>query len=237
MLRGVRWLGLVGMLLASNVTLAQEAANVSRISVTGRGEVAAIPDSTVLTFAVLARHENAAEAQAQVNRALSRAMTAVCKLGIPAEQLTTTGITLTPVYADRRAEPAAQARIIAYHASNRIEVRLQGTEQVGAVIDAAVKAGANGIDGIAFTLSDDAAQRQEALRQAVLDARAKADAIAAAMGVRLESLEHVVEQGVGVFVPSLSRAMVAEAAATPVSPGQVRVEANVQVVYRIAQGL
>lgn len=235
--RCARWFGLVGILLAANAVFAQQAADVSRISVTGHGEVAALPDSAVLTFAVLARHESAAEAQAQVNTAMDRTTAAVRKLGVPAGQLTTTGIHLAPVYADPRSESGRQGRIVAYQASNRLEVRLEGTGSVGQVIDAAINAGTNTVESLAFTLLDDSQERQEALRRAVLDARAKADAVAAAMGVRLESLEHVVEQGVGVFTPSLSRAMVAEAAMTPVSPGQVRVDANVQVVYRIAQGL
>ncbi len=238
MMRHLRQVGLVvGMLLATTLASAQEAVSVSRISVTGHGEMSAIPDSAVLTFGVLARHENAAQAQAQVNGAMNRATVAVRKLGVPAEQLTTTGINLAPVYPDRRTASGQEGSIIAYHASNRLEVRLEGTDLIGKVIDAAVNAGANSVDGIALTLIDDAQERQEALRRAVLDARAKAEAIAAAMGVRLESVEQVVEQGVGVFTPTLQRTRAAEAATTPVSPGQVRVDANVHVVYRIAQGL
>lgn len=226
---------LMGMLV-TGTAVAQEA-EVSRISVSGHGEVAARPDSARLSFAAVARHENAAEAQAQVNRAMSRAMDAVRKLGVAPEALSTTGISLSPVYPDPRSEAARRGQIIAFQASNRLEVRLEGTARLGEVIDAAVGAGANTVEGVTLTLSDDSRERQEALRRAVVDARAKADAIAAATGVRLDSLEQVVEQGVGVYAPTLQRAMVAEAAGTPVATGQVRVEANVHVVYRIAQGL
>ncbi|MGE0082571.1 MAG: SIMPL domain-containing protein [Thiohalomonadaceae bacterium] len=226
---------LTGMLLAGATALAQQA-EVSRISVSGRGEVTALPDSARLSFAAVARHENAAEAQAQVNRVMTRAMDAVRKLGVDPEALSTTGISLSPVYPDPRTEAGRQGRIVAYHASNQLEVRLDGTALLGKVIDAAVGAGANAVEGVTLTLSDDSQERQEALRRAVIDARAKAEAIAAAMGVRLDSVEQVAEQGVGVYTPTLARAMVAEAA-TPVATGQVRVEANVHVVYRIAQGL
>lgn len=225
---------LTGMLFAGATALAQET-EVSRISVSGRGEVMALPDSARLSFAAVARHENAAEAQTQVSRVMTRALEAVRKLGVAPEALTTTGISLSPVYADPRTDAARQGRIVAYQASNRMEVRLEGTALLGQVIDAAVGAGANTVEGVTLMLSDDSQARQEALRRAVTDARAKAEAIAAAMGVRLESVEQVAEQGVGVYAPTLARAMVAEAA-TPVAAGQVRVEANVHVVYRIAQG-
>ena len=103
--------------------------------------------------------------------------------------------------------------------------------KVGDVIDEGVKAGANQVEELSFQLKDDTAARREALTGASKQARAKADAIAQAMGLRIDGVLEVGEGGVQVMRPrmDLARAGVAamEAAGTPVQPGQVDVRATV----------
>jgi uncharacterized protein YggE len=120
-----------------------------------------------------------------------------------------------------------------------VSVRIDDLAKVGPVIDAGLAAGANNLDGVEFGLRDDGAARASALTEAVRSARGKAEALAAALRVRLVEIVEVAEGGVAISQPQPFRgrvmAMAADAmAATPVSAGQVGVDASVTVRWRIA---
>ncbi len=119
-----------------------------------------------------------------------------------------------------------------------MSVRIDDLAKVGPVIDAGLAAGANNLDGVEFGLRDDGAARAAAFTDAVRSARGKAEALAAALRVRLVEIVEVAEGGVAISQPQPFRgramAMAPEAAATPVSPGQVGVDASVTVRWRIA---
>ncbi len=107
---------------------------------------------------------------------------------------------------------------------------------VGQVIDAALDAGANQLDGVSFGLQDDQAVRQQALRQAIAEARGKADAMADALGVELDAIISVTEDNVFVRQPVMEAARgiaLQVEAPTSVSPGEVSVSASVSIEYRI----
>ncbi len=216
------------------------------LSAMGQGQAAAAPDLAVVRLGAVVQAPAASAAQAQVNEIMQRALTDIAALGVPKEQIRTAGLTLTPVYTDRmrprkQEEPAAPPQIVGYRASNTVETRLEDLTKVGGVIDAGVAAGANQIEGIAFELKQDTEQRKQALQAAVAEARAKAEAIAAGMGVRLDSVREVTEGGVDVIQPRakmarMAPAMMSQDAGAPVEPGQVRVSATVTVQYAISEG-
>lgn len=116
-------------------------------------------------------------------------------------------------------------------------IRAQNVQRVGAVLDAATEAGANTVHGISFISERDQQAREEALRQAVRDARAKADVLAQALGVRLEGVESVYESSGPIILPQQADAAETFVARTqaPVSPGENVIRANVTVRYRLAR--
>ena len=217
------------------------------LTVTGDGESSARPDRAVVRFGAAAQAETASAAQEQVNQVVQAAVEAIRAAGIREEMISTAGISLYPVYSDQvpRPMPAGQhpqrptePRIVAYRASNSVRVVVDDLAKVGDVIDEGVKAGANQIEGLSFELKDDTAARREALTGASKQARAKADAIAHAMALRIDGVFQVTEGGVQIMQPrmELARAGVAamDAAGTPVQPGQVDVRASVTVTYRVS---
>lgn len=220
------------------------------LTITGRGEVAAAPDRAVVRLGAIAQAEQASDAQGRVNEIMNRALADIRALGIPEELIGTTGLSLSPVYSTEGRQPPQpldhgqpkEPRIVGYRASNVIRVELTDLKRVGDVIDRGVAAGANRLEGLSFELRDDSGPRGEALRKAVADARAKAQAIAEAMGVRLDAVSEITEGGVSIL-PSRDQyggtmarlAASAEAAPTPVQPGQVQVEATVTVRYSLGQ--
>ena len=211
------------------------------LTVTGVSESAAAPDRAFVRAGAVVRADSAAAAQDGVNRIVQAALEAVRAAGVEEKQITTTGLSLAPVYgpthADAQGNPVPP-RLVGFEARNTITAELADPSRTGPVIDAMVKSGANEIQGVWFDLRDDTGIRGRALRDAVNNARAKANAIAEAMGTRISGVVEVTEGGAEIVRPmrggAMARGMAAEAvASTPVQPGQVKVNASVTIVYAI----
>ncbi|MFL6264251.1 MAG: SIMPL domain-containing protein [Thermoanaerobaculia bacterium] len=206
------------------------------LTVSGTGQARVAPDEATVRLGVLAQAPTAREAQAQVNRSAQAVLDAIRKAGIPAERIQTTGLSLNPQYAEGRGNQGP--RITGYQASNTVTVQVEDLAKVGPVIDAGLTSGANNLDGVDFGLRNDGAARATALTEAVASARLKAEALARALRVRLVEILEVAEGGVSVSPPPSPfrgrMALAAEALpATPVSAGQVGVEASVTIRWRI----
>lgn len=209
------------------------------LSVQGTGEARVAPDEATVRLGVLAQAPTAQAAMSQANQAANAILAAIRKLGIKAEDIQTSELNLNPVYAnDPQPQRGGEPRISGYQATNVVSVRLTDLEQVGPVVDAGLEAGANRLDGVMFGLRNDAAARSEALTRAAETARAKAETLARALRVRLVGIVEVVEGGVSVFQPlyrggarmAMDSAMSAD---TPVSAGQVGIDANITLRYEI----
>jgi uncharacterized protein YggE len=174
----------------------------------------------------------------EANRSANAILDAIRKLGVKAEDIQTSELNLNPVYANVPQDRGGEPRISGYQATNVVSVRLEKLDLVGPVVDAGLAAGANRLDGVVFGLKNDEAARATALTRAAEAARIKAETLARALRVRLVEIIEVVEGGVSVFTPMYKSgnrmAMEASMAAdTPVSAGQVGVDASVTLRYRI----
>jgi uncharacterized protein len=100
-----------------------------------------------------------------------------------------------------------------------------------------MEAGANVLEGLVFELKEDEKFKEQALSLAVKQARSKAEAIAAALGLEIAAVQEVSEGGISIRFPQMpvARAFAADAE-TRVQPGQVSVEATVTIRYHIAGG-
>lgn len=214
------------------------------ISVSGTGEVRQSPDEAVVRLGVTAQAEDAGAAQAEANRVANAILEAVTALGVEEAQIQTSRLVLDPVYSqpgpeERRGDRPYEPRIVGYRASNVVSVTLDDLARIGPVIDAAVGAGANEVQGVDFRLRDDRSARQRAVAEAVADARGTAEAMARALGVTLGPVLEAREGGAQVLYPQADvrayrqEAMAMAAPPTPVSPGEVEISARVEVTYRI----
>ena len=77
------------------------------LTVSGSGPARVAPDEATVRLGVLAQAPTAREAQDQVNRSASAVLDAIRKLGVPAERIQTTGLSLNPQYAQGRTRPGA----------------------------------------------------------------------------------------------------------------------------------
>lgn len=205
------------------------------LSVQGSGSSRVDPDEATVRLGVLAQAPTAQAAMQQVNQTANAILAAVRKLGVADKEIQTSELNLNPVYAQLSPERGGEPRISGYQASNVVSIRLTKMDAVGPVVDAGLAAGANRLDGVSFGLQNEEPARADALAQAAAAARAKAAALAKALNVRLAGIVEVVEGGVTVFTPMRSARMAMEsmAADTPVSAGQVGVDASLTLRYRI----
>ena len=201
----------------------------------GNASVMAVPDQATVRLGIVRQAAVAQTAQEQANTAAQEILNAVQKAGVSANQIQTARLVLTPVYAPRAPESRDAPRIVAYNATNTISIRLDNLSIVGAVIDAGLKAGANQLEGVVFGLRNDLPSRQQALRQAVEEARSKAQVMAEAARVGLGEVLEVSEGGVSILdhEPVFAGRVMAAAVAPPVSPGEIEVRASVTIRYRI----
>jgi uncharacterized protein YggE len=204
---------------------------VPAIIVTGHGEVRVAPDMAVLRFGTVAEAKEAAEAQERAGKATARAVTALRNAGVPGERIATEGIRLHPIYSQ---SSAGTSRISGYRATHSLKVELHRLEQVGEIIDAVTGAGANQLQSLEFGLQDDSSAEREALGKAAADGRAKAQALARALGVRLSHLIRANEGGASVRPPVPMMEMARAGAASAVQPGELSVEGMVTLEFAVS---
>ena len=208
---------------------------VSSIRVTGDARVTAKPDRVQIEIGVTTRAAQSQEAAAQNARQVDGMLTAVRKVAGPTAVLKTISYSLNPNY--QYHPNGGEPTIDGYTALNVVQVTLDDLGKIGAVIDAATQAGANHVQGIQFTLRDQDAVRAQALREAAQRARAEAEVLAEALGLKVVRVLTVEENSPRVMpVRMFSRAVAANAAATPtpVEAGTLDVTADVTLSVEVS---
>ena len=229
---------LMSLLAAPALAQGPSGETVPSLLVNGNAELEVEPDQAVVRLGVSFQEPEAAAAQRRVNTTAHAILEAVKAVGIAESAIQTSRLDLSPVYDHRPRTEGGPPVVVGYQASNVVTVTLEDLSKVGAVVDAAIKAGANQVEGISFELEDDDAAKQRALGQAIEDAKNKAGAMARALGLSLGPVLEVHESGAFVAPPPYQarfrmQEMAVVSDSTPVSPGMVTVTANVTVRYRL----
>jgi uncharacterized protein len=194
------------------------------ITVSGNGTVAATPDRASFDFGVQTRASTAAEALSRDASQAQAIIDALKKAGIDASDIQTTQVSLWPQTSSNGTE------ITGYEASNSVQVTA-AVGKSGELVDAAVAAGANNVDGPSLDTADKSSLYDEALKQALADAKGKAQAIADAAGLTLGGVVKVQEGGNPTPVPLFAAEKAAAGPAVPISAGTQQIQASVTVTY------
>lgn len=227
----------------------------STVSTTGSATTKVEPDSVSVTVGVETNGTTAQEASSRNADRTAAIMAALTGLGIPEEQISTTNYNVYPVYS--QGQPATQPpeqcimiyppppecqpsqNIVGYVASSSLTVILDMDGQIdgGQIIDTAIEAGANTVNGVYFFISS---ERQEEIRDgligdAIESARHRADMAAAAVGMEVSGVKAINLNDV--YFPFFSSgldASVREGAATQLQPGEQEVTMTVSVAYYLS---
>ena len=211
------------------------------LTVSETGTMTHVPDTAFVTFGLDSPGKVLAEAQRRNSAVMGNVIDRLRELQIDKERIQTSSFTVSPHYRPqpkRSADaPPASPEIVGYVVSNMVTVEIRTLDKVGTMIEEVLKAGANSFHGLHWGLRDEQPVRLSALKQAATKAREKAAVLSEALQVKIvrvlsvsESFGHVVRPA----VPMARMAMDAGAGEVPISPGELKVEATVTLVYEIA---
>ena len=231
----MRKLAALFLVLALSLCLASALAD-RTVTVTGSGETLVTADTAVVSLGVNVRMPDALQAQSGANEAVARIRAALTGAGFSEEDISTGYINLYAIY-----NYSEDVEVIAaYNASSTLAVKVTDMARVGEVIDLAFGAGANTLDGVSFSVSDDAAARAESLKAAVADAKEKAAVLAEAAGLGELEIESIQEGSVYSYdsgVNNFSRKTFGEEAEmdspTVIRAAKISVSASVTVVFTV----
>src|SRR5437660_83011 len=221
---------LSGQLFAQQSTPA-----VSSIRVTGESLVSAAPDRVQIDVGVVTQAARSQEAASQNASRLDAVLAALHKVLGAGSDIKTISYSLHPNY--QYHPNGGEPTITGYTASNVVRITLDDLAKIGSVIDGATAAGANHVQGIQFTVRDQERVRSQALREAATKARAEADALASALGLKVVRIL-TVEETSPVVVPVRDGMFAARAEAarapTPIEAGTIDVTANVTLAVEVS---
>lgn len=202
------------------------------VQATGEAVIQTKPDQAKLNIGVVTQAPSAQAAAAQNATQLQATLDKLHAALGTAGEIRTSGYSLTPNYQYPR--DGGQPTINGYTASNTVEVTTSDLAGLGKLIDAVVSGGGNRIQGLQFTVKNEAPARAEALAEAVREARGNAEAMAAAMGKQLGKVLLLEQGNQGVIRPVVRQfAAAAVAAPTPIEPGTVEVRATVTLTMEL----
>lgn len=202
--------------------------------VTGEGIVKAAPDRAWVTIGAESRSRDPKEAQAQNAKAMGAVQEKLASLGLAKDQIRTTGYDLQLEFDWNNGKQTPRG----YVARNSIEVRVDDVTRVGEVMDASVTTGATSIHGLRFDLKKREAFERDALRLAVVDGKARAEAVAAGAGVSIGRVIRIEEAGARVMPPPQPMMMARMAAdearpVTPVAAGEIEIRGQVTLTVSL----
>ena len=194
----------------------------------GDATVSKKPDIAFLSVGVESQQSTASAAQSDLASKAAKLIAKAKALGIADKDTTTSGYWVGPYYS-----PGGQT-ISGYRASEQLQLKWHAVDTVGKALDTLVQDGGATHVSVSFGLADPKAARAEARTLAIADAHSRAQAMAAAAGVKLGQVVRVSDVTFSGY-PSASYGLKAAAADSSQLPvGELNLTVTVEVAYAIA---
>jgi uncharacterized protein len=219
-------LGVTGVLALPASAATGDATAPATITVTGTGTVSSAPQVTVWSFGATTRADTASGAFAAASSTMRKLIAAIKAEGIAADDLQTQQVSLMVQQNDDG------TKTIGYAASSSVQVTVRALDTAGAVVDAAVAAGATDVSGPSFDLTGRDELYRRALGAAVDDATAKARVLAASAGVTLGRIATLTE-GSSAMPVIRADASPQSSGGVPIEPGESEVTASVTATFAV----
>ena len=229
-------LAAAALLTISSVTAQAEEAPRRSLTVSGTATVTAKCDTAKIYLTVESQSDNVKKASRDNAETMTAVRNAVIAAGADASEIETENYN---VYPQQTYDAKGKLKSRTYKCTNSMKLEVASLEKTGAVIDAAVEAGASRIDNVEFSVSNTQEYKDEALRQATADALRKARIMAGTLGRSIVNVISVNEDNVTVrpyhvvFAAKMAVANSDERATTPVEAGDSEMESHVTVVFEI----
>ncbi len=217
-----------------SVTTANISTQATGISVNGEGEVTVSPDLALLRLGVEAKASTVLQAREDAAQAMDAIMKALTAKGVDKKDIQTQRFNVYP-YSESNIRGVVEK---GFRVANVVVAKVRKIDDVAEIIDAAVLAGGDltRVESLTFTVDDPTPFEAQAREKAIADAKAKAERLASLANVKLGKPTYISEDGGFMPVPYAYEAAIAGKGAeapTPISPGEIEVQINVQVTYAI----
>lgn len=222
---------------AGNSVIQMESEKEHTIHLSANETVKVVPDVAELVFAVQTMETDAQTCQTKNNEDVSKVITMLTDNGVDAESIQTSGFGLYPRY-DWSDDVQ---KIVGYEMTTEITVADVPVDQAGTIIGKSVEAGVNQIQSVSYQSSRYDEEYNEALKKAIASAKEKAEAMAEAGGFQLGGIVKIEEQSSSQqarytnYKMNLEVSAAAGSDAATVMPGEVDVEARVDVEFEILE--
>jgi uncharacterized protein YggE len=211
------------------------------ISVSGNGEVQAVPDIATVYVTIREDGKTQKEAQDKATAKESKVLEAIRGLGVEDKDIKTTSNSVNPQY--NRTDivcitypcPQPKQEITGYEAYESIEVKVRETEDAGKITAAITNAGAE-FSGPNYAIDEDEMYKDQAREKAIDDAREKAEKLAAQLGVHLVRITSFSENGNYPMMYAKAEMAMDSSAGAPVPQlpkGENTITSSVTVTYEI----
>ena len=213
----------------------QSSAPTNSITVNGVGRANGAPDIANVQLGVDIANTDIGQAVSEANQTMDAVTEALKGMGVADEDLQTMGFNVwtEEVYDPATGQSTGERR---YHVSNQLQVIVRDLSSIENLLDSALAAGANNVNGLTFSIDDTTALAQDARARAVADAQARAENLAADMGVTLGDPISAVEATSSDPMPVVQAAGLGGGGGAPViSQGQLSVVVQVSMTYSISQ--
>lgn len=199
------------------------------ITVEGNSKFEVSPDFAELQIEVVTSSEDLTEAQRENAERMNQVISALLALNIDRNDIQTAFFNVSPRYDYVEGKQVFRG----YEVTNAITVKIEEINEVGMVIDTAIKNGANRISQLEFKLENDALYYQKALQLALQNAHEKANAITSSLRLSYMPVPiEITEETSGGPILLKSVAMTQSSFETPIEQGTITVEATLKVKYQ-----
>jgi hypothetical protein len=203
------------------------------ISVSSDGKVTVLPDVGYISLGIETKDQDVKAAEDENSKIMDDIMKALKDFDIKDSDIKTTGYNIYPQYAEYSDEKPTS-----YSVNNNVEVTVKNLEDMSEIIDAAVEAGANRTNNIRFGVLDREESYNEALKNAIANARARAEVLADAADLKIVGVVTVNENSSSpqYYYADMAYAKAEDGAmsAPSISAGDMDITARVSVTFEVA---
>jgi uncharacterized protein YggE len=220
---------------AQNITTTTDT---NTLSLSGSATTIVKPGKVTVSLGLETTNRTADVALAANSKIMNQVLDRLKATGVRDNETSTSSFNISPNYNHSQTSSTASA-ITGFTVSNTIQIQSTNINNTSKWIDAAIDAGANTVDGIDFALSDKKLQETKTnlIKQAMRDARAKADIVASAAGVKIVGIRSISLNELAIqphnSVPLAKKSLAAEARPIQIISGQEEVATTIDVIFMI----
>lgn len=204
----------------------------NKLEVFGKGVVNVKPDAAEVVIGIKTENPQLEITQDENATITAQVISNITKMGVLPRYIQTQNYNIRTNYDYIDGKQVFRG----YEVNNDLKVLIRNLELAGEIIDAAVKGGANNVEGINLIVSNQTTYYYEALRLAVTDAQNKARVIADKLNVNLNIIPiQINEHERGEIIPFGAMTLKEVSAATPIVAGENKIIAEIGAIFKYSE--